>query len=293
MILTNKEMDQVRQCIETQAGLDPELVQRCGHLIHMGAFDEAVRSAFVLLEERLKKATGKEGLTGTRLADYAFNAQNGPLSKHLADNQSEREGLRELYSGAFKLFRNPTAHSVTDYEPVVGKAIIGLVNLLLKTLERVKELPPPNLFPDNVETVLTEIERVIGLGATSRLRIFLGKCIGVGIQPTTTATQSIPFRRVALQEYKTWEKPRPYPTPIFYLKSRCGIEFNRNYYDRVVGFDAEPLFGELVELGFLPNAAGRLEIDLRIRDEQDFFYSLLNLLEQAAEELDETLRQTQ
>ena len=129
MILTDKEMQQVRQSIEAQAGLDEELLRRCDHLLHVGAVDEAVRSAFVLLEERLRKVAGREDMTGTQLANFAFSAKDGPLAKHLGRTQSEREGLRELYSGAFKLFRNPAAHGAVGYNASDGKAIIGLVNL--------------------------------------------------------------------------------------------------------------------------------------------------------------------
>ncbi|MBP8001628.1 MAG: hypothetical protein KA314_21640 [Chloroflexi bacterium] len=106
MILTDKELRDLREVLDTQSGLNTDLLQHCGMLIHLGKFDEAVRSAFILLEERLRTMVGQEGMTGTNLANYAFNVDTGPLAKHLANNKSEREGLRELYSGAFKLFRH-------------------------------------------------------------------------------------------------------------------------------------------------------------------------------------------
>ena len=49
MILTDDEMNSIRQSIEAKAGLDEELLKRCGDLMHMGKFDEAVHAAFVLL----------------------------------------------------------------------------------------------------------------------------------------------------------------------------------------------------------------------------------------------------
>lgn len=177
MILTDDEMRQIRKSLEAQAGLDEGLMQRCDHLIHMGAFDEAVRSAFVLLEERMREAVNGEGMTGVQLANHAFNPEKGPLAKHLGRTASEREGLRELYSGAFKLFRNPTAHGVVGYSAAEGKAIIGLVDLMLKILKRAEELPPPGLFAEYVETALAKAEDSLGPGATSRLRMFLGKCL--------------------------------------------------------------------------------------------------------------------
>ncbi len=128
----------------------------------MEAFDEAVRSAFVLLEERLRECVDGQGMTGVQLANYAFNPTDGPLAKHLGRTRSEREGLRELYSGAFKLFRNPTAHSTVGYDAADGKAIIGLVNLLLRILKRAEDLPSPELFPENLEGMLGGIACIPG-----------------------------------------------------------------------------------------------------------------------------------
>src|SRR2546423_6481035 len=99
MILTEDEIRRIWQTMEANSGLDSELLRRGGHLIHIGAFDEAVRNAFVLLEERLRKAVNKDGMTGTSLANYAFNSTDGPLAKQLGHSASEREALRELYSG--------------------------------------------------------------------------------------------------------------------------------------------------------------------------------------------------
>ena len=146
MILTDEEMKQVQLSLEEKSGLDEELLNRCGDLIRIGKFDEAVRNAFVLLEERLRKATGQDGMTGTNLANHAFNADSR-LAKQLASDLAEREGLRELYSGAFKLFRNPSAHGVVGYDNAEGKSIVALVNLLLKLLDKVTGLPPPESAP--------------------------------------------------------------------------------------------------------------------------------------------------
>jgi len=295
MILTDKEMQQVRQSIEAQAGSDEELVRRCGPLIHMGKFDEAVRSAFVLLEERLRKAVDKEGMTGTQLANYAFNPTKGPLAKHLGHNQAEREGLRELFSGAFRLFRNPTAHGVVGYSAPEGKAIIGLVDLMLKMLQRAEELPPPGLFPENVEVALVRVEEAIGPGAASRLRTFLGKCLKeLGLKPAT-AKQWIPFKRYALYKLDQWEKPRSHPITVFYLRAtdpEYRLQFSTYHYVRVVGFNADWLIKELTGLGFqLVGKNQEPRIDLRIHNDQSFFDTLFELVKRTADELEQTLRQ--
>jgi uncharacterized protein (TIGR02391 family) len=297
MILTDREMSQVRSTIEAQAGLDAELLQRCEHLIHLGAFDEAVRSAFVLLEERLRKAVGGEGMTGTQLANHAFNPTSGALSKHLGRDQAEREGLRELYSGAFKLFRNPTAHGVVGYSAAEGKAIISLVNLMLKMLERVEELPPPGLFSENVEAALGRIEQAIGPGATSRLRVFLGKTVeDLGLKPTTGAKQWIPFRAYCLYKADQWQEPRPHPVAVFYLKSTDtdrAVYFPTSYYYRqVVGFDVGRLIEELTDLGFVLSGKDLEPVAaLKLHNDQEFFDSLLSLVDRTVDELGATLQQ--
>jgi uncharacterized protein (TIGR02391 family) len=295
MILTDAEMRQIRRAIEEQAGLDEELVQRCGHLVHVDAFDEAVRSAFVLLEERLRKAVGVEGMTGTQLANHVFNPNNGILAKHLGRSPAEREGLRELYSGAFKLFRNPSAHGVVGYSAAEGKDIIGLVDLMLKMIERAKEVPPPDTFPDNLAAVLARSEEVIGPGATSRLRVFLGKSLReLGLAPSTSATQWIPFRRYAWYKSDEWEKPKAHRVAMFYLVAtgkEYGLSFPTYYYYRlVVGFNVDRLTEELTDLGFRWKGKHQEPfIDVKTRNDQAFFDALFALVVRIADELEGTL----
>jgi uncharacterized protein (TIGR02391 family) len=298
MILTDSELREVRWTIEAQAGLDEELLRRCGHLIHLGAFDEAVRSAFVLLEERLRDAVKAEGMTGTQLANHAFSPMNGPLAKHLGRNQAEREGLRELYSGAFRLFRNPTAHGVVGYSAAEGKAIIGLVDLLLKLVKRAEDLPPVGLFPENVETALSKIEKEIGPGATSRLRLFLGKCISeVGLKPSSTATQWLPFRKHALYQADGWEAPKAHAIPVFYLQVESSTKMRlylplSSYYARVEGFSVDQLYEESTELGFqLLGKDQEPHADLRVHNDQHFFDAVFDLVKRTARELEMTLQQ--
>lgn len=298
MILTDGEMRQIQEAIELQAGLDEELMRRCGSLIHMDKFDEAVRNAFVLLEERLRQAVNQEGMTGTQLANYAFNSTNGPLAKHLGHNQAEREGLRELYSGAFKLFRNPTAHGVADYSAAEGKAIIGLVDLLLKMLERAEELPPPGLLPENVEKALLKIENGIGPSATIRFRSFLGKCLETGLKPSTSAKIWIPFRRYAFTKFDWWEEPKPHRIPMFYIgveERQHSLQFPvSDYFAYVVGFDPDPLVEELADLGFRPAGKHRNPtVALKMHNDQAFFDALFDIVVRTADEFEDTLQQEQ
>ena len=297
VILTETETQELRQFMESQSGMDEELLRRTRHLLHLGAFDEAVRSAFVFLEERLRAATGKEGMTGTNLADFAFNAANGPLSKHLGRSLSERQGLRELYSGAFKLFRNPTAHGAVRYSSVEGKAVVSLVNLLLSILSRAEELPPPEMFPENVETMLHEIEQEVGPGAGSRVRLFIGKCIGLGLQPTLSGKQWIPFRRYALRLREGWDEPRPSRIAVFYLAKQARehriIFSTASYYAETVGFDVDALVDDLTGIGFRPSGKNREpHLILRTGNDQPLLDALFALVERTCAELEATLEET-
>lgn len=290
MILTDAEMREIWQSVEASSGLDDELLRRCGHLLHIGAFDEAVRNAFVLLEERLRAAVNQEGMTGTSLANSAFKA-DGPLAKQLSHNPSEREGLRELYSGAFKLFRNPTAHGVVGYDSVEGKSIIGLVNLLLKILARASELPPPSFFPDNLEKVLAEIERIMGASVASRTRMFTGKCIKIGFEPNSTNKQWIAFRRQALKMSDDGNKQKPGMVIVFYIYSdekAKGIWLPVNqYYKTVAGVDIEQLEKELRGLGF--KQKGRFNdfsVDLKLHNDKEFFDKLFGIVLRISKEFE-------
>jgi len=293
MILTEQELHEVGETIEAQAGLDDELLRRCGPMLRMGAFDEAVRSAFVLLEERLRKAVNEEGMTATQLANHAFSPSSGPLAKLLGTTQSEREGLRELYSGAFKLFRNPSAHGLVGYTGAEGKAIIALVNLLLSMLRSIGNGPPPGSFPENVEALLIEIEEAIGPGATSRLRIFLRKCLKSGLNPAKSAKAYVPFKRHGWIKYEHWSEPRSYKFPMFYLiaERTPRLQFPVNtYYSLLPGFDSEALKEELLELDFRPYGKRRdVEVELRARNDDHFFNNLAEVVQRTSDQLEELL----
>lgn len=288
MILSDDELRRVRQSIEAHSGLDETLVQRCGQLLHLGAYDEAVRSAFVLLEERLREALNEEGLTGTVLANQAFSPHKGPLAKLIGHTLSEREGLRELYSGAFKLFRNPTAHGVVGYTPAEGKAIISLVDLLLPILDRTEAYTES---PENVEGLLSSMEKVAGAGAASRLRQFLTQSVNAGIRPSAAATRWIPFKRHGFIQLDGWDQPRWHPFGIFYVDADPGsheLSFPRGYYEKVVGFDTQQLLDDLAAIGITWTGTQKNpRVDLVHTNGQAFFDALFELIVWISAELDQ------
>jgi uncharacterized protein (TIGR02391 family) len=294
MFLTNDELDELRNSIESQTSIDQELLKRCGKLLHLGEYDEAVRSAFVLLEERLRVMLNEESMTGANLANAAFN-KDGPLSKLLGKNISEREGLRELYSGAFKVFRNPSAHSAVGYDSSDGKEIVSLVNLLLRILKRAEELPHPGTFPLNLENALQEIEENIGASATSRLRVFLGNCMDAGLQPASSPKQWIPFQTHALFKAPNWNEYRPHKIAVFYVVnagSTIAIQFPINYYySKVYGFNTDVLDDQLSQLGFYVAGSNKeFQADLKKFNSEDFFNSLFDVVYDAIANFEDSIK---
>lgn len=296
MILSDREMQVVKESIEAQAGLDEELMRLCGPLVHMEKCDEALRSAFVLLEKRLRAAVKNDTMTGTQLANHAFSPKDGPLAKQLGRTQEEREGLRELFAGAFKLFRNPTAHGAAAYSAAEGKALLGLVHLMLGIVGRANELPSPQVLPENVKSALLRAEEIIGPSPASRLRVFLGKCMtAAGLRTTMSARNWLPFRRHALYKPPRWDRPRPHGIPVFYLVApgpRIALHFSTSAYSQhVPGFRVEQLLDELQDLGSHP--VGRLQeprIDLQLHNDQAFFDAMLDVVLRVVRELEETLQ---
>lgn len=124
--------------------LDPELWERCRIPLSRAGndsktWDNAVRVATVVLEERLRKLGTIDNInahaTGAEIVNLIFAPKKSILSGKLEDK--ELQAYRDLYSGVMAVFRNPYGHRIVDPEPEVGGAIIVFINLLLKMLDNI------------------------------------------------------------------------------------------------------------------------------------------------------------
>jgi len=125
---------------------DVEIKSRCLPILGAGSanpkmWDSALRTAGVILEERLRDCGGlrSESLIGKNLVNRAF-APNGTLAAKF-QSETERESYRDLYAGIVGMFRNPSAHFLLDPTPENAGAVIVFIDLLLTKLAQLVARP--------------------------------------------------------------------------------------------------------------------------------------------------------
>lgn len=124
--------------------LDLQIKNRCSPILGAGSadpmlWDSAVRTAGVILEERLRDVGGitNHSRVGRDLVNDVFGSSGTLASKFTVSG--ERDGYRELYAGVIGAIRNPSAHRFIDPSPEEGGATIVFINLLLKRLEDLRQ----------------------------------------------------------------------------------------------------------------------------------------------------------
>lgn len=82
-----------------------------------GAYDAAVFAAFKEVEVAVREAGGYASTDiGVRLIGKAFDVESGPLTDEDAPG-GERKAVRNLFSGALGLFKNPSSHRHVSFTP--------------------------------------------------------------------------------------------------------------------------------------------------------------------------------
>ncbi|MCA1667370.1 MAG: TIGR02391 family protein, partial [Thermomicrobia bacterium] len=106
-------------------------------------FDDRIREAYILLENRLREVAGLPSHEyGAGLVDAAFSPNKGVLQP-VSPVGAENAGLHELFHGAFLYYRNPSAHRTVNHDKQSAWLIFHLINHLLLTLEAVAETVVP------------------------------------------------------------------------------------------------------------------------------------------------------
>ncbi len=119
----------VERAVEYDLKLDyPEgLPDAVRNLLKNDKTDEAIVTAFKFLDDHLQKLTGASPfeMFGEDLVNYAFAPKMGVLQ--LATTPNEQRGVRNFFSGANAIFRNPSAHRFIQHDRFFAAAIVAMV----------------------------------------------------------------------------------------------------------------------------------------------------------------------
>lgn len=100
-------------------------------------FDTILREAGVILEDRLRAASGiSSKLHGVDLVDAALAPDRGVLI--YSPHPGEQDGVRMLYRGAMQFIRNPPMHQLIEYREDTARLFIRLIDSLLQLLSEAK-----------------------------------------------------------------------------------------------------------------------------------------------------------
>jgi len=104
-------------------------------LINGGHYDSAIRKAFVVLSDRLRRAFGvSNDIDGEELVNQVFG-KGGKITVKL--DEAKKQCYRNLISGFFGVYRNKYAHN--DIEPSLSeaKAILEMTNNIIREIETI------------------------------------------------------------------------------------------------------------------------------------------------------------
>jgi uncharacterized protein (TIGR02391 family) len=274
MLITNTQADELFSTLSRLSGLEEQLSATCGGLIRSQRYDEAVSRAFVVLEERLRDMLNISGGAGVNLSEKAFAPDKGDLIDRLMRPRSEVDGIRNLFVGAFKAYRNRAAHTMADYTLDEARAIIHLVNLLLLILEQVREAPAHSIRKDVAELLEPESRR--------RLRSFLGSLEDIGIRKGEGKSKT-PYQATLEYHPPSWEVSAAHTVTMFYLTASKGepkLTFRSISLAHVVGLDIDSLEQTLLQLGATRVRAKTTPIRLNLNryNDQETFDRLFGIL---------------
>ncbi|MDY6971075.1 MAG: TIGR02391 family protein [Thermodesulfobacteriota bacterium] len=119
----------------TESHFDQKLRDAVLPLIQGGHYDSAIRKAFIVLTDRLRRAFGvTDKIDGDDLVNLVFG-KGGKIPVALDD--SKKQCYRNLISGFYGVYRNKYAHH--DIEPSLSeaKAILEMANNIIFEIEQI------------------------------------------------------------------------------------------------------------------------------------------------------------
>ncbi|HYN89711.1 MAG TPA: TIGR02391 family protein [Ardenticatenaceae bacterium] len=165
MYLTPDDVKAMNLVLAERHRFDQELMRRCGPLLDQGYYQAAVQQAFTILEVRLRERTGQAaiGQSSGDILKTGLGSARAPLAVRLGLDTTETAALRDLLSGFFRVFRNPAAHTLLEYEADEAQAILAMVNLLLRLLDREAAPEPKTKYELFFRAVAADLPRHLPL----------------------------------------------------------------------------------------------------------------------------------
>lgn len=116
--------------------LHPDVAQVRSQFL-LGEYELAAFAAMRAVEVRVRQAGGFTNADiGVPMMRNAFHAETGPLTDTSAEG-GERQGVSDLFAGAFAVFKNPTSHRIVTFDdPSEAAEVVSLASLLLRILDR-------------------------------------------------------------------------------------------------------------------------------------------------------------
>lgn len=117
---------------------DNELKARCADLLSApSAFDRVINQATLVLEDRLRRRSGKgSDLIGNALVNETIKRDLGSTTLKFSDDQGEQEGIANILRGIMGAFRNPTHHQISErFDREEALKFCAFIDNLLRLIE--------------------------------------------------------------------------------------------------------------------------------------------------------------
>ena len=116
------------------------IAEKVWSIFAQGSYRAAVLEAFIQVEIAVREAGGyTQSNYGKQLMLDAFNVNNGPLTDQKQE-PAEKEAVRNIFTGAIGLYKNPSSHREMEYAPEEAAEIIIVASQLLRIVDACKQL---------------------------------------------------------------------------------------------------------------------------------------------------------